>query len=187
MDLFQRTKWFLGITKSWHHPRSSTTICDYPRPAIILQPPLTTTDDQPLFCRHHPQPAIISPPLLITYRVFTEFFVNDFPDFCIKYSVFFPDLSLGNCIYFPWLILKNIVFSLTFWVDLPVQIQHLPILWQRTISNDNDLINTIVVTYLIIFWKNFLIQFKAKIKPKQNKTILTMTGADLEVSQGSQT
>ena len=37
-----------------------------------------------------------------------------------------------------------------------------PILWQMTISNNNDLINTIAVTSLIIFWKNFLIQLKLK-------------------------
>ena len=104
-----------------------------------------------------------------SFRVATEFlWIMTSLTFALN-TGFFPDLSLDNCIYFPWLILKNIVFSLSFWVDLPVQIWHSPILWQRAISNNNDLINTIVVTSLIIFRKNFLIQLKLKSSPtKQN-------------------
>ena len=47
-------------------------------------------------------------------------FVNDFSDFCIKYS-FFPLTSALTTVYiFPDLFWKT-VFFLTFWVDLPVQ------------------------------------------------------------------
>ena len=114
--------------------------------------------------------VIIQQKIYKFFRVATKFCWMKSLTFALN-TVFFPLLK-------PW---QLYVFSLTYskkhsffsdflcWSTCPNLTSR--ILWQRTISNDNDLINIIVVTSLIIFWKNFLIQLKAKLSPtKQNNT-----------------